>query len=465
MLQRYFGDKAFYKRVLWLTLPIIIQNGITQLVNMLDNVMVGQVGTVQMNGVAIANQLMFVFNLCIFGAVSGAGIFGAQYYGQGDHKGVGYTLRFKLLLSVLLLVVGITVFLAADEPLINLYLKGEGSVEDAADSLRYGKEYLRIMLIGLIPFSLVQCYSGTLRETGKSTLPMIAGVAAVCTNLCLNYVLIFGHFGAPKLGVAGAAIATVISRFVELAIVVIATHTRPTANPFAVGLYKSLYIPRRLVGQIVKKGLPLMFNETAWSMGMATLNQCYSVRGLHVVSATNISSTFFNVFAVAFMAVGVAVGILLGQQLGAGEFEDARNDCRKLMVFSVMISIVTGAAFFLSAGYITQIYNATNQVRESATNLMRITALAMPLDAIAHASYFTLRSGGRTSITVLFDSGFIWCISVAAAAGLVHFTSLSILWVYAIVQGLNVLKALAGIILVKKGIWIRNIVSDNASKT
>ncbi len=459
MLKHYIGDKAFYKRVMVLTLPIIVQNGITQLVNMLDNIMVGRVGTVEMNGVAIANQLMFVFNLCIFGAVSGAGIFGAQYHGQGDHKGVQHNLRFKLLISLALLIAGVTVFLLADEPLITLYLKGEGDPADALASLRFGKEYLRIMLIGLVPFSFVQCYSGTLRETGKSTLPMIAGVVAVVTNLCLNYVLIFGHFGAPKLGVVGAAIATVISRFVELAIVVIATHARPTANPFVVGLYRSLHIPRKLAGQIVVKGMPLMFNEAAWSLGMATLNMCYSVRGQHVVSATNISSTFFNVFSVAFMAVGVSIGILLGQQLGAGKNEEAKADCTKLMIFSVFISLVTGAAFFLLADGITLLYNVTDQVRETAAALMRITALAMPLDAVAHASYFTLRSGGRTGITILFDSCFIWVVSVAAAFCLVTFTGLPILAVYAIVQSLNMIKCIAGITLVKKGIWIRNIVA------
>lgn len=460
MLRKYFGDSAFYRRVMALTLPIIIQNGITQLVNMLDNIMVGQVGTLQMTGVAIANQLIFVFNLCIFGAVSGAGIFGAQFYGNGDHQGVRYTLRYKLLISALLIVLGLSALYFGGEPLIGLYLKGEGSAADAAASLEYGRQYLNIMLIGLIPFSLVQCYAGTLRETGKSLLPMVAGIIAVATNLFLNYVLIFGHFGAPKLGVAGAAVATVISRFVELAIVTVATHARPKTNPFAVGLYRSLRIPRRLVAQITVKGLPLMFNETFWSMGMATLSQCYSVRGLDVVAANNISSTFFNLFSVVFMAVGVANGILLGQQLGAGQNEEARRDCTRLMTFSLLISVITGAAYFLCAGLITHFYNTTDTVRDIAANLMRITALVMPLDAIAHASYFTLRSGGRTGITILFDSGFIWGISVLAAYLLVHFTALNILWVYAIVQGLNIIKAAAGIILVKKGIWIRNIVAE-----
>ncbi len=460
MFRKYIGDRAFYHRVLALTIPIMIQNGITNLVNMLDNVMVGRIGTVEMTGVAIANQLIFVFNLCIFGAVSGAGIFGAQFFGNGDHKGVQYTLRFKLLAALLLTGLGIGLFLLVDEPLIRLYLQGEGSAADAEASLEYARQYLRVMLVGLLPYSLSQCYSGTLRETGKSLLPMAAGVIAVCTNLVLNWILIFGHLGMPRLGVVGAAIATVISRFVGLGIVTVATHAQPKFNPFVVGLYRSLRIPRRLAGQIVIKGLPLMFNETMWSLGIASLNQCYSVRGLDVVSANNISSTFFNVFAVAFMAVGVAIGILLGQQLGAGDNEGAKDACRKLIAFSLAVSVVMGALFFLFAGLIPRLYNTTDSVRSLAADLMRITALAMPIDAFAHASYFTLRSGGKTWITILFDSCFMWVVSVVAAYLLVHFTALPILAIYSIVQALNLLKCAAGYFLVKKGIWLNNVVAN-----
>ncbi len=458
MLKRYIGDRAFYRRVMALALPIMIQNGITNFVNMLDNVMVGQIGTVQMNGVTVANQLIFVFNLCIFGAVSGAGIFGAQYAGNNDQKGLSHALRFKLLFCTLLTLVGMGIFLLWGQPLIGLYLQGEGSPADAAASLAYGKQYIFIMLIGFLPYTIVQCYSSTLRETGQTLPPMVAGVIAVLVNLALNFILIFGHCGAPKLGVAGAAIATVISRFVELLIVVIWTHTHPTKNAYATGLYRSLHIPGRLVGQIFAKGLPLMINETLWSLGMATLSQQYSLRGLNVVGANNISQTFFNVFSVAFMAVGVTVGIVLGQQLGAGDREGAKDASRKLIAFSILVSVIVAAAYALCAGFIPALYNTTDEIRTLATGLMLITACAMPIDAFAHAAYFTLRSGGKAFITFVFDSGFMWIVSVPLAYILVHFTSLPILPIFAICQGINLIKCVIGGHLVKKGIWIRTIV-------
>jgi len=457
-LKQYVGDRAFYKTVLALTLPIMIQNGITHLVNMLDNIMIGRVGTVEMNGVTIANQLIFVFTLCIFGAVSGAGIFGAQFAGSRDDQGLAHTLRFKLYFCLLLTVLGIGVFLAWGEPLIGLYLQGEGDPADAAASLHFAKQYLNVMLIGLVPFTVVQCYGSTLRETGLTTPPMVAGLIAVAVNLVGNTILIFGLLGAPRLGVVGAAIATVISRFVEAGILVVWTHKNRQRNPYAPLLFRTFAIPMRLVGQIFLRGLPLMANEAAWSVGMAVLNQQYSQRGLDVVSANNINQTFWNVFAVAFMSVGVAVGIILGQKLGAGDREGARQDSGRLILFSVLISLVVGGLYALCSPIIPYFYNTTDSIRLLASRLMLVGALAMPVDAFAHATYFTLRSGGQAFITFLFDSCYMWVVNVPLAFCLVQFTSLPIVAVFALCQFINILKCLLGGWLVKKGIWIKTIV-------
>lgn len=459
MLKNFIGDRAFYKKVLALTLPIMIQNGITNLVNMLDNIMVGRLDIASSSGVTVSNQLIFVFNLCIFGAISGAGIFGAQFFGKGDNEGIRHTFRFKLISSVIFSVLAILLFVFCGEWLINLYLKGDGGNIDPAFALSEAKDYLNIMLIGFIPFALSQCYSGTLRECARPVLPMTAGSIAVLTNLIFNYILIFGHFGAPRMGVRGAAIATVISRFVELAILIVCTRVTAKRSPFIIGVYRSFYVPLKLVKDIIIKGMPLMVNEALWSTGVATINQCYSARGIEVVAANNILQTFFNVFSVAFMAVGVAIGILLGQQLGANDEEGAKDTCRKMIVFSVFVSIVVGVLFFVFAYFIPNAYNYPDNVRKTATTLMQICAVLMPIDAFAHATYFTLRSGGKTLITFVFDSGFMWFISVLCAFFLSRFTSLDILWMYTIIQLLNILKCIIGFVFVKKGVWIRNIVN------
>lgn len=457
-LRRYIGSGDFYKRFLKIAFPIMVQNGITNFVNMLDNIMVGSIGTAEMSGVAVTNQLIFVFNLCIFGAVSGAGIFSAQYAGKNDTKGLRYTFRFKFILCVLFSALAIGVFVLGGDTLINLYLKGEGTVGQAAASFAAAKKYMLIMLIGFIPYGITQSYASVLRATGKTVLPMAAGLAAVTVNLAGNYILIFGHFGAPKLGVAGAAIATVISRFVEMLIVIIYTAVRKRENEFIIGAYKSPYVPWRLIRNISIKGFPLMINEALWAAGMATLNGFYSLRGLDVVAANNINQTFFNVFSVAYMAVGVSIGIVVGQMLGANKKDEAKNAVRQLMAFSLCISLVVASAFFLLAFWIPNIYNTTDSVRKIATGLMQVCAITMPIEAFIHSSYFTLRSGGKVAITFIFDCGYVWLIRVPFAAILIHFTGLPIVPLYFVCQIVDLSKVFLGYYLIKKGVWANKIV-------
>ena len=457
MIKKFFGDRAFLSRVFALTLPIMLQNGITNFVNMLDNIMIGRVGTAGMTGTAVANQLMFVFNLCIFGAVSGAGIFVSQFFGSGDEENVRRSFRFKLLFCSGLCILGIAVFLVFGDTLISSYLQGEGDSESIALSMDYAKRYLSVMLIGLLPYTVAQCYSSTLRECMRATPPMVAGVTAVLVNLVLNYILIFGNLGAPALGVEGAAIATVISRFAELLVIYLWIKLKPELAPYTKGVLSSLYVPRSLVSKIMKKGMPLMINEAMWASGIAVLNQCYSVRGLDVVSAVNIQQTFFNVFSVAFMSVGVAAGIIIGNCLGADEKEEAVRVAKHLARLSVAISILVGGMYFLAAFAIPEMYNTTVTVKHLARDLMCIAALAMPLDAYAHVSYFTLRSGGKVLITILFDSCFVWVVSVPTAFLLSRYTAIPILALFAICQGENFIKDVLGYIFVKQGKWVKNI--------
>lgn len=461
--RKYIGDRAFYRMVLAVAVPIMIQNGITQFVALLDNIMVGGIGQTQMGGVGVANQLIFVFNLAIFGAVSGAGIFGAQFYGNGDHDGVRNAFRFKLLICAALTVIGAGIFLLFGENLISLYLKGEGTPQERADTLHYAKEYLTIMLIGFLPFILSQCYSGTLRETGQTIVPMVAGIISVLVNLCFNALLIFGYLGFPRLGSAGAAIATVIARFVEAGIVMLWTHRHSERCRFIVGAYRSMRIPRRLAGSITRKTIPLMVNETLWAGGMAMLGMCYSLCGLIVVPANTIASTVGNVFNVAFLAMGNAVGIIVGQLLGANKLEEAVDTDRKLIVFSVAICFVIGGVMALLSPYIPNIYTAQPEdVRALASKFILIIALTMPINSLANATYFTMRSGGKTFITFLFDSVYVWCVTVPLAFVLQRVAGLSILPLYLVCQLADLGKCVVGLILIKKGVWIHNIVKDGA---
>ena len=184
------------------------------------------------------------------------------------------------------------------------------------------------------------------------------------------------------------------------------------------------------------------------------------MRGVDVVAATNISSTIFNLFAVIFIALGNSVGIIVGQILGAGDMKKARETDTRLIFFTVAAGTVTGGLMAILSGVFPMFYNTTDAIRELSAKLITISGMFMPMAAFMHAAYFTLRSGGRTFITFLFDSAYVWVITIPTALLLIHFTRLDILAVYFLCQLVDIIKVTIGFILIKKGIWLRNIVAS-----
>lgn len=457
--KKFIGDRKFYKMVMSVAVPIMIQNGITNFVSLLDNIMVGRVGTEQMSGVAIVNQLLFVYYLCIFGGLAGAGIFTAQYYGQKDDEGIRHTFRYKIWMALILTVGAILIFTIGGETLIQVYLNGNSDGGDLQAALQYGKTYLSIMLLGLPAFMLLQVYVSTLRECGETVVPMKAGLCAVLCNLVLDYLLIFGKLGLPELGVAGAAVATVIARYTEAAIVILWTHAHKAKNTYIVGVYRSLKVPVHLAGKYFMKGFPLLINETLWSAGMAMLMQCYSVRGLNVVAGLNMANTINNIFNIMFIAMGDAVAIIVGQLLGAGKMKEARDTDNKIIAFSVFCCIIIAGVMFVIAPLFPQFYNTTEEAKVIASQFIRMQAVFMPQAAFIHAIYFTLRSGGKTLVTFLFDSVFVWCVSVPLAFCLSRYTAIGVIVIFSLVQIADWIKCIIGFTLVKKGVWLQNIVA------
>ena len=462
--ERMFGDRDFYAQVVAVVVPIIIQNTVSNVVSLLDNVMVGRVGTLQMSAVAIVNQLLFVFNLCIFGGLAGAGIFATQYAGAHDDKGVRDCFRVKWMIALSMLACALVVLIAFPKRLIGMYLAQETAQADAAATLGFGMDYLTVMLWGLLPFGVSQVYASTLREVGETRLPMFASVAAILVNLVFNYFLIFGKCGFPELGVTGAAIATVLSRYVETAVIVVYTHMKSHHFGFIRGAYRSLRVPKPLMISILRRGTPLLVNEFLWSSGMAVLLQCYSVRGLDVVAACNIATTVSNLFKVVFLSMGNAVAIMVGQALGANDIERAKNCTWRLMTLSVGSNLIMATLLALFAPAIPNIYNTEPHVRQIAIQLIYVVAVMMPAYSFSHCCYFTLRSGGKTIITFLFDSVFTWCVNVPAAWLLAYKTGLGIVPLYFGVQALEMVKVVVGFVLVKKGVWIHNIVAPVAAE-
>ena len=454
------NEKSYIRMLLAIAIPMMVQNGISNFVNLLDNLMIGKVGTNALSGVAIANQLIFVFYLVIFGATAGAGIFTAQYKGNNDNEGIRYTFRFKIVFNTILAAGCVFIYAMLAPTLINLFLLGEGDPADAAETLKIGISYMRIILISLIPIGLTQAYAGTLRDIGSTKVPMYASLCAIFVNLVGNWLLIYGKFGLPALGADGAAIATVISRFVELTILIVYTGRHSEMFPFIKGAFRNFRVPVNLVGKFIFKSLPLMLNETLWSLGMTVINQSYSFRSLDAVAAMNIQSTIWNVMGVSFLAMGEAVGIMMGHILGSGELETAKQKANTMRWFTVACGVFFAAIMACISPFFPLLYNTTDQIRSLASGFILIAACAMPFVAYTHASYFIIRSGGNTLITVLFDSIYTWAIAVSAAYFMSRYTDLSVTWMLAVVNGLEVIKCFIAFLFVRSGMWVKNLVKN-----
>ena len=453
-MKSLIGDKKFYRMVLIVCIPIVIQNGFTNLASLLDNIMIGQLGTLSMSGVSISNQLFQVFNVSVFGAMSGAGIFSAQFYGRGNRDGVHNCFRIKMIIGVLISIITICLFKMFGTSLISLYLND--NPEDSLKTLNYGMQYMNVMLIGLIPFAITQVYSSSLRETGNTVLPMKASVIAVIVNFCINYILIFGNFGFPRLGVIGAAIGTVVSRVVEMCINITAGYKNEYLRD-AMHLNK---ISSDIFMNVVKRGMPLLCNEILWSISIALISQCYSTRGLAAVAAINITTTVTNFFMIICYAMGNSISIIVGQRLGAGEVEYAKDCDLKMVFMNFLMCLCIGVTLFGCSPFIPQIYNTSVEVKNLASSLLRISACMLPIISLYYSSYFTMRAGGKTLLTFFFDSGYTFIFTFMVALCLTRFTDLPIFNVYLLVQCVDVPKAILGITLVKKGIWIHNIVNE-----
>ena len=462
-MKKLIGTKEFYRTVAALALPLLLQNAISTFVNLLDNLMVGRIGTEAMSGVSIVNQILFVYNLCLFGGSGGAGIFGAQFFGRGDHEGVRSTFRFNFLLCTSFTVLATGVLLLLPDTLIGAFLHETDSAADLARTLVQGRSYLRIMLVGLPAFAVTNAYVSILRVTGDNRLPMRASVTAIFVNLVFNWILIYGKLGFPAMGVTGAAVATALSRYVELALILLGTHGKKEPPEFLRGAYESMRIPSALAKDIIRRGLPLLCNEMFWSLGTTMLTQCYSYRGLDAIAALNIGNTVSHLFMTVMFTLGNVVGIVLGNLLGAEEYDRARETCPRLLFLGFVSCAVMGLVLFIAAPAAPRLYNTSPSIMDLAAGLMRVSAVFMPVMAVTNCAYWALRAGGRTYITMAFDSVFTWVVMVPIAWSLIHLTAWGLLQVYAVVNAADIIKLTIGLVLLHKGVWVNNIVADKAA--
>lgn len=459
-LGKLIGTKAFYASIIAIVIPIMLQQGLTSIVGLLDNIMVGRLDADSIAGVAICNQILFVFSNLMMGGLAGPGIFVSQYFGAKDEVHLRESFRFKMILAFLVTAITVTVFSIYGEEIIRIVFDNDEVQEEIA--IEKGMSYLNVMIYSLPIFALSQVLSTTLREIGEVKIPLYSSIAAIIVNFVLNYILIFGKFGAPRLEVAGAAYATLVSRVVEATILLVFVMIKKCV--FSRGVFKNFKINFNLTKAITKKGTPLLVNELFWGIGSTLIMFSYALRGKNVVAALSISSAASNLLYVIFGALGMGIAIFVGKELGANRIEEARNNANKLLFFAVIVSIIMSAVFVIASPFIPKLYNVEYEIRHLATSFIIVICCCMPIFTFNVGCFFTLRSGGKTIYTLIFDSGFQILISLPLAFILSKYTNLYIVYTYFIVQFSEIIKSFIGFKFVTSGLWASNLTNSHENK-
>jgi putative MATE family efflux protein len=451
-MHQYIGDRAFYKTLFTVAAPLILQQLITTSVQLVDNVMVGKLGEEAIGAVSVVNQLYFVVILITFGALGGAGIFTAQYFGSKDYDKLKQTFRFKILIGFMIAVLSFIIFSFFGKNLIMIFTDNPNTISLAMTYLTYAKW-------SAFPWILSVAIANTFRETGITKPLLIISLVAIFTNTFLNYILIFGNFGFPVLGVEGAAIATTASRFVEFFLMFYLLVAK--GHFFKTSLKDLLLIDKKLLSSIIVMALPLLLNELFWSTGQTVFLHAYSRRGDQALAAMNITSAISQLVFVTFGAIATAVAVLVGNTLGKNELDQAKDNAKKLIATAVMVAVAAGFILFILSFFILNIYDVADATKKIAQFNIRINALFIPVFSFNVTLYFTLRAGGDTKSTFLMDAGYMWILPVPTALLLSYLTALPVTLMFLFVQMLDIPKMVIGLSRYRKEHWVRNLAKED----
>jgi putative MATE family efflux protein len=453
-MRHLIGTKQFYRTIIALAGPLVLQQLLTSAVQLVDNFMVGRLGEKAMGSVAIVNQLYFIYILVIFGILGGAGVFAAQYYGAKDFDKLKETFRFKLVAAGIVSVIAILIFTVFATPLFSIFSNDTTIIKGSID-------YMAIVKFGFLPWAISTAIGSTFRETGITKPLFIISLITILTNTILNYLLIFGMFGFPQLGIIGAAIATVIARVLELVLTFILLLRK--GSVFNTQFSKLFSIHKKLLGSIVIMTLPLMLNELLWSSGNTVFFYSYSRRGTDALAAMTITSSVSSLVFIFFGGIATAVAVLVGNTLGKNQLELAKENAKKLITFSVVIALFAGILLFTLSFFIVHIYNVSQTVKDIAQFNIRVQSMLIPIYTFNVCLFFTFRAGGDTKSTFIFDSGFMMLVSVPIALSLSFFTVLPVTTMFLLVQLTELPKLSFGLWRYSKGHWIKNLAIKHAT--
>lgn len=447
-LSKFIGTREFYRLALAVAVPLMIQQLITSSVNLVDNLMVGQLGDAALGGVASVNRFYIIATYGTNGVLAAAAIFIAQFYGARDEERMRQSFRFSLISAYAIMIPFFLLGILMPDYIVRFFT---GDTEIIA----LGAAYMRLAAYTFLPMALSLSISSAMRAVGETRIPLVISAGAVLTNTLLNYCLIFGNFGFPRLGVEGAAIATLIARCLEASALLFVLWRFEFA--FKTKMAQLFHVPLDLAKTILIKAAPLALNEVLWSLGMATLFKFYSTRGPEVMSGYSIATTISDIFFVLFSGMAAATTVMVSQPLGANKLDEARDHGYQLMGFSMMLSALFAVLMFSSSFIVPHFYQVSPAAKEVSVSVLRIMSVMFWIYMGNTQCYFILRAGGDTRSTLFMDSGYMWTVNITIVGCFTYFTGVNIIVLYLIGQMTDIIKLIVAYSLVKKEKWVVNL--------
>ena len=443
-----FKDKNFLKRFLNISLPVMISAFVTFLVTLVDNIMVGSVSNEAVSGVYAANEVTFVFEIAGFGILEGAGIFLQQFNGIKDNKHMKQCFNYKIIFALLFLLCSLPIVYTLGKEMIYFYCNKD---TNSSIILKEGTDYLNFLAISYIPFMIGQVYSTSLREIGETKYTMYSSLIAVVINVIFNSIFIIGL----EMGVKGAAIATIISRIIEMSSLILISHIKKM--PFCHKFYIDFGIEKDLFKQMNKRTAFLFINEIGWSLGMILQSMAYSQRD-GVLSAISVVTTVNNIVQILINGLSIGIGVMVGSSLGQKDYEKAKYEAKNLAFLGLYSAIFVGILLISFSHLIPLLFVKVDPAQKQlAAKLIIIMGTMLFGRTVSAAIYFILKSGGNALITFFFDSGLMLILYLPVAWCLALFTNLDLIYIYLIVTSIDIIKAISGLIILKKYNWANNL--------
>jgi putative MATE family efflux protein len=448
----FLKDRAFLREMLTIALPISFQQLINASLNMIDVIMVGQLGEASIAALGLSNQVFFVFILLLFGLTSGMAIFTAQFWGKQDVKPIRQVLGMSILITTIIALIFTLVATLAPRTILSFYTND-------AEVIDIGASYLSIVGFSYIPVALATSYIATMRSIHLVKLTVIATISALIFKTMLGYALIFGIGGFPALGVRGAAIGTASGWTLELILILILVYTQKTplaANPLTFFTFDLSFF-----GRVLKTTLPALANEMFWSFGITTYNAIYARIGTDSIAAINVNATIEELGFVVFMGLGNACAVMVGNRIGAGKRDEAYETVRRVIILSVLASWVVGVIVFLMRDVVVDLYDLSPSGEQNVRMLMLMMACVLWIRMFNFSTFIgALRAGGDTRFALIMEICSIWLIGVPAAYIGAFVLHLPVYYVYLMVALEELVKAFVSGWRVYSKKWIHDLVNE-----